>query len=156
MAGKNVRFIAVDLKSKYNALAAKDPLALYWIDETKELFKGNVLYGTGATASAAAAGLLSAEDYAEFKKLVGDLNMQNAVAGQIPTMGSDGKLVWGSVALRRDNDYNYKKTENTFVPANGEVCFVDVAGYGLRAKVGDGITVFAKLPYTDEDRKSVV
>lgn len=54
------------------------------------------------------------------------------------------------IALRRDNDYNYKKIENTFIPANGEVCLVDVAGYGLRAKVGDGINVFAKLPYTDE------
>ena len=55
-----------------------------------------------------------------------------------------------NIALRRDNDYNYKKIENTFIPANGEVCLVDVAGYGLRAKVGDGISTFAQLPYTDE------
>ena len=54
------------------------------------------------------------------------------------------------VALRRDNDYNYKKIENTFIPTNGEVCLVDVAGYGLRAKVGDGISTFAQLPYADE------
>lgn len=54
------------------------------------------------------------------------------------------------VTLRRDNDYNYKKIENTFVPANGEVCLVDVAGYGLRTKVGDGISTFAQLPYADE------
>ena len=54
------------------------------------------------------------------------------------------------IALRRDNDYNYKKIENTFIPVNGEVCLVDVAGYGLRTKVGDGISTFAQLPYTDE------
>lgn len=54
------------------------------------------------------------------------------------------------IALRRDNDYNYKKIENTFIPVNGEVCLVDVAGYGLRAKVGDGVSTFAQLPYTDE------
>lgn len=54
------------------------------------------------------------------------------------------------VTLRRDNDYNYKKIENTFVPANGEVCFVDVAGYGLRMKVGDGVSTFAQLSYADE------
>lgn len=54
------------------------------------------------------------------------------------------------VTLRRDNDYNYKKIENTFIPANGEVCFVDVAGYGLRMKVGDGVSTFAQLPYMDE------
>lgn len=52
--------------------------------------------------------------------------------------------------LRRDNDYNYKKIENTFIPLNGEVCFVDVAGFGLRTKVGDGISTFAQLPYLDE------
>lgn len=52
--------------------------------------------------------------------------------------------------LRRDNDYNYKKIENTFIPAKGEVCFVDVAGYGLRTKVGDGSSTFAQLPYLDE------
>ena len=54
------------------------------------------------------------------------------------------------VVLRRDNDYNYKKIENTFIPANGEVCLVDVAGYGLRTKIGDGISTFAQLPYMDE------
>lgn len=55
-----------------------------------------------------------------------------------------------TIALRRDNDYNYKKIENTFIPANGEVCLVDVAGYGLRTKVGNGVSTFAQLPYADE------
>ena len=27
--------------------------------------------------------------------------------------------------LRRDNDYNYAKIANSFVPANGEICLVD-------------------------------
>lgn len=74
----------------------------------------------------------------------------DAAAGQIPHVGAEGKLTWSNLALRRDNDYNYKKIENTFVPINGEVCLVDVAGYGLRAKVGNGIDTFAKLPYSDE------
>jgi hypothetical protein len=61
-----------------------------------------------------------------------------------------GNTDLSTIALRRDNDYNYKKIENTFIPANGEVCLVDVAGYGLRSKVGDGFSTFAQLPYTDE------
>lgn len=73
-----------------------------------------------------------------------------AASGQIPYVGTEGKLVWSNLALRRDNDYNYKKIENTFIPINGEVCLVDVAGYGLRAKVGNGVHTFAQLPYTDE------
>lgn len=61
-----------------------------------------------------------------------------------------GSIDFSNIALRRDNDYNYKKIENTFIPENGEVCFVDVAGYGLRTKVGDGVSTFAQLPYADE------
>lgn len=52
--------------------------------------------------------------------------------------------------LKRDNDYNYEKVKDTFIPLNGEVCLVDVAGYGLRTKVGDGTSTFANLPYADE------
>lgn len=54
------------------------------------------------------------------------------------------------LALRRDNDYNYAKIQNTFIPYNGEVCLVDTARNGLRAKIGDGETVWAELSYTDE------
>ena len=52
------------------------------------------------------------------------------------------------IRLRRDNDYNYAKIGNTFIPADGEVCLVDTAGKGLQLKVGDGITPFAQLTYS--------
>lgn len=54
------------------------------------------------------------------------------------------------ISLRRDNDYNYAKIQNTFIPYNGEVCLVDTARNGLRAKIGDGVTVWSELRYTDE------
>lgn len=66
----NVRFYQVDVRSKFDALTTKDPLALYWIEETRELYKGNTLFGTGAMASEKVAGLLSAEDYAELRRLI--------------------------------------------------------------------------------------
>lgn len=50
--------------------------------------------------------------------------------------------------LRRDNDFNY---QDTFVPYDGELCFVDTAADGLRFKVGDGATTWANLPYVDKD-----
>lgn len=53
--------------------------------------------------------------------------------------------------LRRDNDYNYRKIENSFIPLKGEVCLVDTAKNGLRAKIGDGVTPFVRLRYADED-----
>lgn len=60
------------------------------------------------------------------------------------------------IQLRRDNDYNYKKVENSFVPANGEVVLVDTAKDGLRAKVGNGYSTFAQLEYTDADLRNTV
>ena len=56
----------------------------------------------------------------------------------------------GILRLRRDNDYNYARIENTFIPANGEVCLVDTASMGLRAKVGNGIDIWKNLAYSDE------
>ena len=60
------------------------------------------------------------------------------------------KIINAIIRLRRDNDYNFETIKNTFIPANGEVVLVDTAGKGLRAKVGDGITTWANLNYTDE------
>ena len=51
------------------------------------------------------------------------------------------------IKLRRDSASNYLAS---FVPLDGEVCLVDVANKGLKAKVGDGVTTWANLPYTDE------
>lgn len=54
------------------------------------------------------------------------------------------------IRLRRDNDYNYAKIKDTFVPANGEICLVDTAKNGLRAVCGDGVSVFSKLKYLND------
>ena len=52
--------------------------------------------------------------------------------------------------LRRDNDYNYAKIKDTFIPANGEICLVDTARHGLRAVCGDGVSTFGQLEYIGE------
>ena len=54
------------------------------------------------------------------------------------------------IRLRRDNDFNYAKVENTFIPADGEICLVDTARSGLRFKCGDGVSTWAELSYVDE------
>lgn len=52
--------------------------------------------------------------------------------------------------LRRDNDYNYAKIKDTFIPANGEICLVDTARDGLRAVCGDGKTLFGELDFLND------
>lgn len=71
--------------------------------------------------------------------------------GNGTTPWNDLSYFGGSGILRRDNDYNYSAT---YVPQNGEVLLVDVAGQGLKCKVGDGTTPFAALPYEFEGGSS--
>ena len=52
--------------------------------------------------------------------------------------------------LRRDNDYNYAKIKDSFIPANGEICLVDTAREGLRAVCGDGKSTFANLSFLND------
>ena len=57
----------------------------------------------------------------------------------------DGETPWNSLPyfddnfakIRRDDEANYA---NDFIPKLNEICFVDTASLGLRAKLGDGIT----------------
>lgn len=60
------------------------------------------------------------------------------------------KVINTTIKLRRDNDYNYNKVSEKFVPAYGEVCFVDTARKGLMVKVGDGVTKFGALEFANE------
>ena len=56
----------------------------------------------------------------------------------------------GATAPQRDNDYNYDKVADIYIPASGKICLVDTARDGLRVKVGDGITVWKDLEYAHE------
>ena len=66
------------------------------------------------------------------------------------------KTINAIIQLRRDNEYNFEAVKNTFIPANGEVVLVDTAKDGLRAKVGNGVSTYAQLQFTDEDIRNAV
>ena len=57
-------------RAQFDAIATKSATTLYWLTDTQELYKGDILFGTGALASETAAGLLSAEDYKKLQELV--------------------------------------------------------------------------------------
>lgn len=65
----NVKFY-FGSQAKFDALVEKDNMALYFIEDTQHLYKGDTLLGTGAEATETAAGLLSAEDYAHLQQLI--------------------------------------------------------------------------------------
>ena len=83
----NVRFFNVRLLETYLALEVKDPAALYFIQDAQRLYQGDKLIGVGAEASEAAAGLLSAEDYAKLQEL----------AATVPTIEERLAAVEGSI-----------------------------------------------------------
>lgn len=74
MANMNVRFFFTDDRKRYEALAQKDPLALYFIEDKltgyRALYKGDNLIAVGTTASDEAAGLMSASDKQALDNLI--------------------------------------------------------------------------------------
>lgn len=58
----NVVFFLVSTQEKYDQIVTKDPWALYWVESSNRLYKGDELYATGLAATADFDGLLSAED----------------------------------------------------------------------------------------------
>ena len=59
-------------------------------------------------------------------------------------------MIKAGLRLRRDNDYNYAKIKDSFIPANGEICLVDTARDGLRAVCGDGVSTFGQLDFLND------
>lgn len=57
------------------------------------------------------------------------------------------------IGLRRANEASFS---NSFIPLKGEVLLVDTQSYGLRVKVGTGVTTFENLPYLDEDNNIIL
>lgn len=68
---QNVLF-KVGTKAQFQALSIKSENTLYWLTDTQELYKGDVLFGIGALATQSAAGLLSPEDKKKLDELTSD------------------------------------------------------------------------------------
>ena len=116
----NVKFFSVKLKSTFEALEVKDSLALYWIAETSELYKGNQLFGTGALATQAAAGLLSAEDKAKLDALV-------AASGKINLTAVDGTIILADTAHGKSIGVAVSAKDGNALVAVDDGLFVPVA-----------------------------
>lgn len=60
------------------------------------------------------------------------------------------KIIKSVIRLRRDNELNYQKIADKFVPASGEICLVDTSDGELRAICGDGISTYSQLSFIDD------
>lgn len=89
-------------RAQYNAISVKDANTLYWLTDTQELFKGEVLYGKGAEATTLASGLMSAADKQKLDSLAagGAAGLTAVDASVILASGEDGTTI--GVQLSKD------------------------------------------------------
>ena len=145
----NVKFYSVKLKSTFEALEVKDSLALYWIAETSELYKGDQLFGVGTLATKEAAGLLSAEDKAKLDELVaasGTVNL-TAVDGTINVIDiAGGKSIGVAVSTKAGNALSVVE-DGLFVPVAKEI---EIPEYAIekQATADEGFAASYKLKKT--------
>lgn len=92
-------------RTQYDALATKDINTLYWLTDTQELFKGEVLFGKGADAAAQASGLMSAEDKAKLDQLSssGILNLSATDASVVISDVEGGKSIGVGISADEGN-----------------------------------------------------
>lgn len=129
MANQNVKFFFTNDINKYQSLGIKDPLALYFIEDTATgfcgLYKGENLIAAGSEATEVAAGLLSAEDYAQLQKLIaaGPAATLTPVDGTISIV--DGKI--GVQVSKTKGNLVEVKDDGLFVHAADEVSIPEYA-----------------------------
>ena len=154
---QNVKFIAVKLQATYDALETKDSLALYWIQDSQRLYKGDALYGVGIEATTEFAGLMSAEDKAKLDALVasaGGLTRLTAIDGSVViTDTEDGGKAIGVAVSTQEGNALVAVEDGLFVPKAEEVVVPEftiekqeaaeegyAASYKLKRTVGEEST----------------
>lgn len=134
----------VGTSAQYLALATKDANTLYWLTDTQELYKGDVLYGVGHEATATSAGLLSAVDKAKLDAMTGGaaFNLTPVDASVVVADGATGKTVGVQISQDSNNALELKG-DGLYVPEyvpikGGETKTVTVADQPYAgAVVGD-------------------
>ena len=73
---QNVRFY-FGPQAKYDELQEKNPMALYFLEDTQCLYKGDKLMATGVMATSMASGLMSSEDKIKLDELLSGGGLKN-------------------------------------------------------------------------------
>ncbi len=117
-------------RAQYDAIAVKDRNTLYWLFDTKELFKGEVLYGRGTEATNLASGLMSAADKAKLDALSagGAAGLTAVDASVILTSGEGGTAIGVQVSNAEGNAIELKEDGLFVSPASIKLDVVNANG----------------------------
>lgn len=143
-------------RAQYDAIAVKDANTLYWLTDTLELFKGEVLYGKGTEATALASGLMSAADKAKLDDLVsGGTTGLTAVDASV-ILGSDenGTTIGVQISNEEGNALELKE-DGLFVPPSA---VFDAVEFAIEAQEipAEGYAATYRLKRTDGEGVSYV
>ena len=139
---QNVLF-KVGTRAQFDAIETKSAITLYWLTDTQELYKGDVLFGTGALASEFAAGLLSAEDYKKLQALVANGPAVNLTPADNSIVINDNKIgiqlsaVEGNVLSVKDDGLFVQAVDLT--DTNNRLTAVENSVIQLKEDVAGGI-----------------
>ena len=144
-------------KAQFEAIATKSETTLYWLTDTQELYKGDILFGKGIEATQSAAGLMSAEDKAKLDALVsGGISGLTPVDGTIVITDADdgGKSIGVAISAEAGNIL-VKKDDGLYVNSSGSI---DVPEYEIEKQetAEDGYAVSYKLKKTVGEASSYV
>lgn len=153
----NVLF-KIGTRAQFDAIVTKSETTLYWLSDTQQLYKGDVLFGTGALATQAAAGLLSAEDKKKLDALVAGGGLSNLTPVDSTIVVADveggGKSIGVAISAEAGNVL-VKKGDGLYVDASGAI---DVPEYAIEKQevAEEGYAVSYKLKKTVGEASSYV
>ena len=143
------------LQEKYDALTDRDSLALYFIEDTKRLYKGDILIASGADATSMASGLMSAEDKIKLDALVAGtgLNLTPVDGTIVITDADDGSKAIGVAISEQAGNALVAVEDGLFVAGLSDVVIPEYAiekqataeegyasSYKLKKTVGEEVT----------------
>lgn len=99
---QNVKFYFGSLE-KFNQLAEKNPLALYFLEDVQQLWKGDKLFATGQLATSMASGLMSSDDKIALDTLVSNSNLIAVDDSIIITDIDNGKSIGVKISNEEGN-----------------------------------------------------
>ena len=108
-------------RAQYDAITAKDSNTLYWLSDTQELFKGELLYAKGTEATTLASGLMSAADKAKLDALSagGAVGLTAVDASVILSAGEDSTTIGVQLSKEKGNAIELK-ADGLFIPATAD------------------------------------
>lgn len=144
-------------RAQYDAITVKDANTLYWLTDTQELLKGEVLYGKGAEATALASGLMSAADKAKLDALSTGGSVGLSAVDASVVLGSDesGTTTIGVQVSKESGNALELKSDGLFVSPTGASTDIE---FSIEAQETpeNGYSATYKLKRTEGDTSTYV